>query len=288
MDIQLTADLLDSLTSSYRAFEVVDIESLLPQLDTAEKRNLATFQIGMARQVPIPQEHPLVGHFWYPPEMAAAYHLQHSTEKIERLALFVAAVASEIDIDEIHDVGANAGLFAGFCAPQVSAPIHCYEPIQLLEPYIAANAPQATIHMVALGADTGASVSFFANSQSLQTSSLYRAAIIEDTATVTEITVPMDRLDRIATGNTIVKIDVQGAELRVLAGMEGCIDRCQALIVESTYLSLDTVTEVVPFAKEAGFRWLYVVNDVSFGADVLLTRAPVARCSAAAATSFEL
>ncbi len=287
MDIQLTADLLETLTASYQRFEKIDIERLLPQLDTTEKRNLATFQIGMARQVPIPQEHEGIGHFWYPPEMAAAYHLQHSTAKIERLAAFVAAVVAATEIDQIHDVGANAGLFAGFCAALVDLPIHCYEPIPLLARYISANAPNATVHELALGAESGA-VSFFVNSQSLQTSSLDRAAIIEDTATVTEITVPMERLDRIASGSTVVKIDVQGAELQVLGGMQGCMDRCQALLVESTYLSLDTVTDVLPLARDAGFGWLYVVNDVSYGADVLLTRQPIAACEQAAATSFQL
>ncbi len=288
MDIQLTADTLSLLTDHYRRFEVIDIASVLPQLDTVEKRNLATFQVGIARQVPILQEHPRIGHFWYPPEMAAAYHLQHSTQKIERLAQFVRALTQEIAIDEIHDVGANAGLFAAFCSANVDAPIHCYEPIPALQPYIIANAPQSVVHQHAVGATSAESVTFFVNSKSLQTSSLDRTAIIEDTATVSEINVPMERLDSIANGTTAVKIDVQGAELQVLAGMAGCLDDCQALLVESTYLSLDTVTDIIPLAREAGFRWLYVVNDVSFGADVMLTRTPVDTCRDLATTSFEL
>ncbi len=288
MDIQLTTETIELLTNSYRNFDSVDLESMFSQLDTRETRNLAAFQIGMARQVPIPQEHPLVGHFWYPPEIAAAYHLQNSTTKIERLARFVHAVAEATPVDEIHDVGANAGLFAAFCSAQVPVPFHCYEPIPLLEDYITANAPSAAIHQVALGEQHGGEVSFFVNSQSLQTSSLDRESIIEDTAVVTEITVPMRRLDQLATGKTIVKIDVQGAELAVLAGMEGCLDDCEALLVESTYLSLDTVTDIIPLAKRAGFSWLYVVNDVSFGADVLLTRDAIEACREAAATSFSL
>ncbi|MDJ0955149.1 MAG: FkbM family methyltransferase [Acidimicrobiia bacterium] len=288
MDIELSGETLELLTDRYRSFEPVDLSGMFPQLDTVEKRNLAAFQIGMARQVPIPQDHPLVGHFWYPPEMAAAYHLQHSTAKIERLATFVQAVASAVPVDQIHDVGANAGLFAGFSAALVSVPIHCYEPIPLLQEYIAANAPGASLHNVALGAADDGEVSFYMNAQSLQTSSLHREAIIEDAAKVAEIKVPMRRLDRVATGRTIVKIDVQGAELQVLAGMEACIDDCQALLVESTYLSLDTVTDIIPLAREAGFEWLYVVNDVSFGADVLLTRAPVEECRQTAVTSFRL
>ena len=287
MDIQLTADLLARLTASYDRFDAVDLQTDLPQLDSVEKRNLAAFQIGMARQVPIPQEHPLQS-FWYPPEMAAAYHLQHSTEKIERLAFFSANVTEAVHVDQIHDVGANAGLFAGFVSAQTSADIHCYEPIPALASYIRANAPEAQLHQVAVGAENGAEVTFFVNTQSLQTSSLHREAIVEDTATVHEISVAMARLDSIASGATIVKIDVQGAELQVLAGMSGCIDDCQALIVESTYLSLDTVTDVIPLARKAGFGWLYVINDVSYGADVLITRQPIEACRRAAATSFEL
>jgi hypothetical protein len=98
----------------------------------------------------------------------------------------------------------------------------------------------------------------------------------------------LERLDDIATGKTVVKIDVQGAELQVLAGMSACIDDCEALLVESTYLSLDTVTDIIPLVRDAGFRWLYVVNDVSFGADVMLTRQPIEACRRAAATTFEL
>jgi FkbM family methyltransferase len=220
--------------------------------------------------------------------MAAAYHLQNSTVKVERLADFVRHVSAATGIDEIHDVGANAGLFAALCSPAVAAPIHCYEPIPALAPYIAANAPEARIHQLALGDRSGDSVSFFINSQSLQTSSLDRRAIIEETANVTEIEVPIERLDRVASGRTIVKIDVQGAELQVLAGMSGVMPDCQALLVESTYLSLDTVTDIIPLARDAGFTQLYVVNDVSFGADILLTRRPIETCRKAAATSFEL
>jgi len=288
MDIQLTAETLAYLTDSYRGFEVVDIASVLPELDSEETRNLAAFQIGMARQVPILQEHADTGHFWYPPEAAAAYHLQHSTKKIERLALFVAAVADMIPIDEIHDVGANAGLFAGFCAANTSVPIHCYEPIPSLRPYITANAPLATVHGVAVGAAGDTEVTFFVNNTSMQTSSLDRTAIIDADADVSPISVPMRRLDEIAQGNTVVKIDVQGAELQVLEGMAGCLEKCQALLVESTYLSLGTVTEVIPLARDAGFRWLYVVNDVAFGADIMLTREPVETCRGLAATSFDL
>lgn len=288
MEIQLTAEILDYLTDHYRRFEVVDIGSVLPQLDTVETRNLATFQIGMARQVPILQEHPVVGHFWYPPEAAAAYHLQNSTSKIERLVTFVQAVTTGTPVDEIHDVGANVGLFAAFCSAGTDLPIHCYEPTPTLQPYLAANAPTAQLHQMALSVESGTEVSFFVNSTSMQTSSLDRNAIIEDTATVSEITVPMERLDAIATGKTVVKIDVQGAELQVLAGMSGCMADCEALLVESTYLSLDTVTDIIPLARHAGFAWLYVVNDVSFGADVMLTRRPVEACRRAAATSFEL
>lgn len=288
MDIQLSADTIATLTDSYRRFAPIDLGAMFPDLDTIEKRNLATFQIGMATQVPIVQEHEAIGRFWYPPEIAAAYHLQNSTTKIERLAQFVHHVTAAVAVDEIHDVGANAGLFAAFCSPITSAAIHCYEPIPVLEAYIAANAPRATIHQFALGDTTDETVSFFMNSQSLQTSSLDRNSIIEETATVTEIAVPIERLDRIANGRTVVKIDVQGAELQVLAGMSGVMDDCQALLVESTYLSLDTVTDIIPLARQSGFSWLYVVNDVSFGADVLLTRQPSEACRSAAATSFEL
>jgi len=288
MEIQLTAEVIGSITESYRRFEPVALSALLPQLDSAAARNAASFQIGMAQRVPIPQEHSAVGHFWYPPEPAAAYHLQNSTVKIERLARFAHAVVADLPVEQIHDVGANAGLFAAFCAARTDLPIHCYEPTPSLQPYLTANAPTALLHQVALGADTGTEVSFFVNSTSLQTSSLDRDAIIEDTAAISEITVPMERLDAIAAGRTVVKIDVQGAELEVLTGMSGCLDDCQALLVESTYLSLSTVTDIIPLARRAGFGWLYVVNDVSFGADVMLTRKPVEACRAAAPTSFEL
>ena len=271
MEINLNAETLELITGHFQRFEVLDLTSVLPQLDTPEKRNLASFQIGMARNVPILQEHGAVGWFWYPPETAAAYHLQHSTDKMQRLGQFVRFVTEALAVDEIHDVGANAGLFAAFCRSEVA--LHCYEPIPSLYPFITANAPSAELHPIAVGGESQAEVSFFVNSQSLQTSSLHRSAIIEDTATVEQITVPMERLDVIAGGKTVVKIDVQGAELQVLAGMSGCIDDCLALLVESTYLSLDTVTDVIPLARDAGFGWLYIFQGlliVAFGAGAVV------------------
>jgi len=158
----------------------------------------------------------------------------------------------------------------------------------MLIPYIAVNAPQATVNRLAIGDRSAATVEFHVNTQSLQTSALDRDAILEETATVSKIEVPMERLDTMTKGKTVVKIDVQGAELAVLAGMSACLDNCQALLMESTYLSLDTVTDLIPFAQTAGFKWLYIVNDVSFGADVLITRTPIQACEAEAARAFEI
>lgn len=288
MEIHVTPQTLNELAENYSSFRFVDLQRFIPELDTPEKRNLANFKIAMARQVPILQEHPTQGHFWYPPETAAAYHLQHSTPKMDRLAQFVWMVTEAVAIDQIHDVGANAGLFAAFCGSVTAVPVMCYEPISMLVPYISANAPKATVQRLAVGDRSADTVDFFMNTQSLQTSALDREAILEETATVTKIEVPMERLDALAAGKTVVKVDVQGAELAVLAGMTGCLDDCQALLMESTYLSLDTVTDIIPFARSAGFRRLYVVNDVSFGADVLITRVPIGACELAAARAFEL
>jgi len=107
MEVSVTAQILDELAEHYRSFDFVDLQSFIPGLDTPEKRNVANFKIGMARQIPIPQEHPTPGHFWYPPETAAAYHLQHSTPKMDRLARFVQMVTEAVAVDEIHDVGAT-------------------------------------------------------------------------------------------------------------------------------------------------------------------------------------
>ena len=279
---------LDELAEHYSSFDFVDLQAFIPELDTPQKRNVANFKIGMARQVPILQEHPTPGHFWYPPETAAAYHLEHSIPKMDHLAQFVRMVTETVAVDAIHDVGANAGLFAAFCSSVTAVPVVCYEPIPMLVPYIIANAPDATVQRLAIGNRSAGAVEFYVNTQSLQTSALDRNAIVENSATVSRIEVAMERLDALAAGATVVKIDVQGAELEVLAGMSGSLDDCQAMLIESTYLSLDTVTDIIPLARAAGFRHLYVVNDVSFGADVLITRIPIRACEAAAPRAFEL
>jgi len=74
------------------------------------------------------------------------------------------------------------------------------------------------------------------------------------------ITVPVQRFDRLFTvfpRQCLVKIDVQGYEYKVLCGMEGVLDRIDAVIVEcSTIATLDNAPEVgavMEFMMHHGF-----------------------------------
>jgi len=146
-------------------------------------------------------------------------------------ALIRAMVASLRPGDVFLDVGANIGvvsiLVAGAVGPEVT--VHALEPepenYRALGKNIAANGmDRVTAHEVALGAASGPSVLHVAGESGTGSHSL----VTGDRSGSTPIPIEVIRGDAfvstLARTPAVIKIDVEGAELDVLRGLEGTLE----------------------------------------------------------------
>lgn len=213
------------------------------------------------------------------PDRSAAYHIRHSTEKLARM---VDLIGSEPAV--AVDIGANCGLFSAFLSKRYpSCKIFAFEPAPIFPDIIRANCPSSNIEIYscALGGNDE-NATFYINARSQQTNSLNRMAAVafSQDSEPDEMEVKCRRLDGFLLERSIhkvdvMKIDVQGAEAAVFEGAQETLSKVDYLFLESSWMDIDSITQVIPLARQFGFSHLAVVNSVHMGADLLLSRAPV-------------
>lgn len=155
----------------------------------------------------------------------------------------------------IVDVGANRGQFllAALEACQ-TAIVHAVEPqpdaLARLKAWLgrfaAVDRDRVILHPLALAAEDGAAtlnVSWRDDNSSLLQPTPEQLRLFPDTGIREQITVPVTRLDRVLTSaeipaDSLLKVDVQGAELAVLKGAEGVLGRFRWVYVESSQREL--------------------------------------------------
>jgi len=142
------------------------------------------------------------------------------------------------------DVGANVGLYTGMAlaTPGFSGRILCVEPDEESRRYlnstIAANlpAPQPSVKICPCAAsDQAGTVPFFRNPDNHGDNRLYADSLLEESGSVATET-----LDALCAQNGItnihfLKIDVQGAEGRVLAGARGILTASPNVILMTEF-----------------------------------------------------
>jgi len=149
----------------------------------------------------------------------------------------------------VLDVGANAGQFARAClGVWPEATIVAFEPLPGLADQLTATlGPIARpgrfqAHAVAVGAADGMAA-FRPHAHSLSSSALPVATDVRLEPWARELaptTVPLRRLDTALAGRTLappvlLKVDVQGLELDVVAGATETLGRVDAVLVESAF-----------------------------------------------------
>jgi FkbM family methyltransferase len=149
-------------------------------------------------------------------------------------ARHLARLAHRLNVDWVIDVGANNGQFRDFLRAEVgwSGAISSFEPIPELAAELrrrAAEDPTWTIHEMALGATNGHAVFNVAASSDFSSFLTPNPADVPEFAelstTVRRVDVEVRRLDSIlddiapATRRTFLKLDTQGFDLEVLAGL---------------------------------------------------------------------
>lgn len=130
------------------------------------------------------------------------------------------------------DIGAHIGSVVSSVAHHCpTATLVAVEAIPEKAAHLRRKFPAVEVHACALG-DSEGQVSFFVNRRQSGFSSLQRPRG-DDASHVTEITVPLRRLDDLITSTQVdlIKLDVEGAELGVLRGGERLVNRNRPVIM---------------------------------------------------------
>lgn len=147
-----------------------------------------------------------------------------------------------LSFETILDVGANIGQFAAAArATWPQARILAFEPLPEAADALG-RLSGVEVHRLALGDRDGTSV-FYPHAYSLSSSTLRVTTPVKDLAWAREedpIDVPMRRLDTVLAGQelsgpTLLKLDVQGLELAVLAGASSTLQQVQSLVLEVAF-----------------------------------------------------
>ena len=193
------------------------------------------------------------------------YHLLESTAKLRRLAEHVRP-----DDSVVVDVGAHAGLFSAFAlerAPGASALL--IEPEAAMRSVIERNLVGRDHQLVTAAVADVAGEATFYRAESSQESSLVQATIRSRSEPVTVPTVTLDELCADLPAIDVLKIDVQGAEDRVLGGGQ-TLPKVRTLLIEISMA--DPAPHLVLAELVATFGPWRFVNPVYAGADLVFER----------------
>lgn len=174
------------------------------------------------------------------------------------------------DYQTVLDVGANRGQFALVAAQRFPrAALVCCEPQDGPRASIVrvlAQHPRLRIVDVALAASAGSRVLHVTradDSSSLLPTTALQVATFPGTEMVAEVTVATQRLDAVLHRDELVrpvllKIDVQGTELDVLAGAVGLLDSVDTILIECSFVELYAgqahADDIISMLHGQGFR----------------------------------
>jgi FkbM family methyltransferase len=144
------------------------------------------------------------------------------------------------------DVGAHIGSVLGEVARTSHGKVIAFEAIPAKADHLRKKFPDVIVHNVALLDRDGEANFFIDNAQSGYSS------LSKRDGDVTEIVVPMTRMDSLITDNDVdlIKIDVEGAELGVLRGADEVIERCRPVVMFESGPG-----DLMGYTKEDMWRW---------------------------------
>ena len=205
---------------------------------------------------------------------SALYHIVNSTKKIENLVNNI----NMKTIRTVFDIGANCGLFAYFIKKKFpESTVYCFEPIEELSGCIEKNVNSfSNVHIVkkAMSDTSGLDIAFYQNPKSQQTNSILLNSVIDycTESKINSISVQSETLDNFCEQHDInsidvLKVDIQGAEYKMLQGAKNTLSKVTLAFFEITFLDNDIV-ETLSLIKSY-LKHYKVINEVKMGADVL-------------------
>ena len=197
------------------------------------------------------------------------YEIRHTPSVANEMARGKYRWLQERGIATVLDIGANVGQFAEMMrAVFPRAAIHAFEPLAACCSILARKKPSLEpmcLYPVALGKVDGVATiyhnDFSASSSLLPMTGRHREAF-PHTGHTTEEQITVRPLDAVMAGVAytspiLMKVDVQGFELDVLAGAETTLQRVDVLIVETSMVELyerqPLFHEVYEFLRARGF-----------------------------------
>jgi FkbM family methyltransferase len=157
-------------------------------------------------------------------------------------------VARSTTIRTLIDIGANDGAYSEYLNDFFKpVAVHAFEPLAATQPSLAAldaRLPHLTVHPLALSDAPGVARFFqnaYAPASSLLPVSDHSRRLFPETSEQTEVTVPVARLDDVLPADTLepdilVKIDVQGAEDRVIRGGQAVFAAAAIVLIEMSFV----------------------------------------------------
>jgi FkbM family methyltransferase len=165
-------------------------------------------------------------------------------------------------LERFYDIGANFGLYSVLLSDEASlAEMHAFEPLPRNAHQLGANLylngldSRVTVHNLALS-DRDGQLDLFVDPHSTGVSTLMAAQLnSRQEAYRTTLKVETRRFDDLFSSSGIralMKMDVEGAELMVLAGMKRFLSENQIVLQVETMP--DTLERVAAYMSECGYR----------------------------------
>ncbi len=204
------------------------------------------------------------------------FHLHFSYPKLKKM---VRMIPSEIN-GIIIDGGANNGLFSVLVAEKFyNTKIYAFEPYPKMLPILRNNFNGLNIELVEKAlSDKTEKINLYTSKESDQIGSLikdnvevFRSDIqshLVDAIRLDDF-VEQQKIDRIA----VLKLDVQGAEYKILYSALESLKRTDHLIIELMFIE-ETVFDLMELIRPI-FPYYKVINKVSYGADIIFSKVKI-------------
>lgn len=209
-------------------------------------------------------------------ERAAKYHLRNSISKIKDMVDLIQG-----QNPTTFDVGANCGIFAAMLKDsRPDSDVFAFEPTVELQKIINANCSNRGIEVYDFGiGSTDCTKTLYVNPDSHQTNSLIPSNVFpfKLEQKIKNYEIQLRSIDSLISefglpSPEVLKVDTQGFEGQVFLGAKNAMRSVSQVFVESSWMDIESITCLLPMARHYGLNYVYVINSVYAGANLILSK----------------